>query len=255
MKLRVIQWNIKINSTIDRIVDFLKTKTTDNCIINLQEVSINSFNILKEKVSDMAAFSLDLRKPGMYEGKNRKMGIATLVIGGEISTTELLDNTVFPERSLLTKIMFGNKNIMNLTFHSLTGVDYRKAKSSNFASIASYLSLNTIDLFTCDANEPKVDSFDDDLIECFNNCDKGDKAGLLFGKNRIHDFIDSYKYYAKSNNFELHTGYSYITGKNFKRYDCIYGNKKWIIEDSKCYYEESINASSDHGMVVTDYII
>jgi len=255
MKLRIIQWNLKINSSIDKIIEFLKLNLTENCIINLQEVSVNSFLKLKELIGINIAFSLDFRTPGVYEGKNRKMGVATLVFGGLITKKGILENTVFPERSLLTEILIGDVKITNLTFHSLTGVDYKKAKSSNFASIASYLSTNTIDLFTCDANEPKVDSFNDELIECFDNRDKGEKAGLLFGKNRVHDFVDSYKAYAKNCNSELSSGYTHITGKKPKRYDFIYGNKNWKIQNSKCYYKESIIATSDHAILITDYEI
>jgi len=250
-----MQWNIKINCKVEKIVEFIQSNINDSCIVNLQEVSSNSFSQIKEILINNAVFSLDFRTPGIYEGRNRKMGVATLVSGGQIKNKGLLNNTVFPERSLVTEIEFGNVNITNLTFHSLTGVDYKKAKSSNFASIASYLATHSIDLFTCDANEPKVDSFDDNLIECFDNRDKGENAGLLFGKNRIHDLVDSYKSYAKINNLELNNGYTHITGKIPKRYDFIYGNKSWQIQSSKSYYQESLNASSDHGMVITDYII
>jgi hypothetical protein len=255
MNIRIIQWNIKFNCSIEKIIDLLKLYITDNCIINLQEVSQNSILQLKESNSLDYAYSLDLRTPGIYESKNRKMGVATFVAGGIILKKGLLNNTVFPERTLLTGIKFEEATITNLTFHSLTGVDYKKAKSSNFASIASFLYLHSIDLFTCDANEPKVDSYDEQLIECFDNRDKGKNASLLFGKNKVHDFVDSYKAYAKSVNLSIDSGFTHITGKKPKRYDFIYGNKNWKILSSTSYYKEAVNATSDHAILITDYSI
>lgn len=255
MELRVIQWNIKINCQIDKILEYLKIFIKPNTVINLQEVSKNASIKISEESKTNMEFSLDYREPGLYEGRNRKMGVMTIVYGGTINKTALLDMTVFPERSLATTIDFKEVTIENLTFHSLTGVDYKKAKSSNFASIASYLDKSKVDLLTCDANEPKIDSFDENLIECFDNKDKGKNASYLFGMNRMHQLIDSYKFYADKTNVKLESGYTHITGGNRKRYDFIYGNPKWEILKSETNYEESLNATSDHAILVTDYLI
>ncbi len=46
-----------------------------------------------------------------------------------------------------------------------------------------------------------------------------------------------------------------LNGGKKKRYDFVYCNKAWKIVSSKVYYEDAIEAGSDHGMVVTDVVI
>ena len=138
---RVIQWNVKINSDPELIIECLKNNSGNKyTIINLQEVSEKLMDCIKENFKDSYfAYSLEYRKPGHFEGKNRKMGVATIIIGGKINKADILNETVFPERTLYSEIEINKKIVKNLTFHSLTGCDYKKAKSSNFASIASFL--------------------------------------------------------------------------------------------------------------------
>jgi hypothetical protein len=47
MKLRIIQWNIKINSKTDGIAEFLLSKLEGNTVVGLQEVSETAY----EKIS------------------------------------------------------------------------------------------------------------------------------------------------------------------------------------------------------------
>ena len=251
MKLQLIQWNIKINSNVDKIIEYLNLKIQESAIINLQEVSMNNYQKIYESLKIDSLYSLNFRKPGKYEGKNRYMGVMTLVNVGEIVTSQLINSSIFPERTLYSAIDIGGILISNLNFHSLTGVDYKKAKSSNFASIASFLSGNNVDIISCDANEPNIDSFNDDEIECFDNRDKGKMANLLFGKEKIHSLVDSYKQYCRSKNEKIETGYSHITGGKKKRYDFIYCKKEWKILCSESNYQESIKYTSDHALIET----
>lgn len=252
MQVRVIQWNVKIGSNSRKICDFLKSKIEGHTIINLQEVSEQAAEEIAAALAIGYAYSLHLRRPGKFEGKNRKMGVMTLVSGGEILSKSLIESSVFPERTLVTTVLVAGMRIENLTFHSLTGVDYKKAKSSNFASIASYLDGKIIDLITCDANEPKVDSLLDEDLQFFDNRDKGKNAALLFGASRVHGLVDSYKSYAKRSSLELSQGFTHITGKKERRYDFIYCRPDWNIVHAESEYSESINATSDHAIVISD---
>lgn len=69
MKLRIIQWNIKINCNIERVIDFINKNITEKCIINLQEVSINNYNQLIDRINNNSAFSLSLRTPDLTPKK------------------------------------------------------------------------------------------------------------------------------------------------------------------------------------------
>ena len=254
MQIRVIQWNISVKSQISKVIEFIGKNITDKCLVNLQEVTEDSFKQLEKSLTDNAAFSLDYRIPGVYEGRNRKMGVATLLFGGSIERASLLDRSVFPERTLITEVKMGERIVRNFAFHSLTGVDYKKAKSSNFASIATFLASNgDIDFFSCDANEPKKDSIHDGQLEFYDNRDKGRNASLLFGKDKVHGLTDSYKECSKRTVRNLSDGFTYITGKVRRRYDHVYHNPKWKVVFAESLYQESTEASSDHAMVICDY--
>ena len=207
MNIRVIQWNISFKCNPEKIAELLSRNIRGYTIINLQEVLETTYSKISSLLcASDSAYSLDFRKAGAYEGKNRKMGVATFVFGGRISCNELVSRSVFPERALFSKIKFQDKDVSVLNFHSLTGVDYKKAKSSNFASIADYIhDCPEMDFFTCDANEPKVDSLNDEKIEFWNNRDKGFNAGLLFGKTTAHSMHDAYKTYLSNNNIDVQT--------------------------------------------------
>jgi len=206
-----------------------------------------------------SAFSLDLREPGKYEGKNRSLGVATLSFGIELCSFELLNRSVFPERTLFSKLKYLDCSLFVLNYHSLTGVDYKKAKSSNFATIADFMEQNDniLDFACFDANEPEIDSMNVDELKFWDNRDKGYNAGLILGKNKVHCLEDSYVRFLKMKNVHIETNpltTSHKTGENMRRYDYILSSKKW----SPCYidypYESSLIASSDHSIVVGDFI-
>jgi len=258
MNIRLIQWNISFKSNADEISDYLAKNIQGETVINLQEVLASSHKKISAILQpDSAAFSLDHRKPGNNEGKNRKMGVATYVFGGTITNSDLISRSVFPERTLFTSLKFKNTCVNNLNFHSLTGVDYKKAKTSNFASIADFIQEMNLDFFTCDANEPKTDSLHDDDIAFFNNKDNGVNAGLIFGANKVHNLKDAFKVYLETNNQKTNTeplAISHIISKKFnRRYDHIYCNNNWQPSIVTYPYKDSIMATSDHSAVIGDF--
>ncbi len=262
MNIRVIQWNIYLNSNAEKIAQYLAKKINGYTIINLQEVrETTNSKILTILQPDDSAYSLDKRTPGKFEGKNRKLGVATYVFGGKIKESNLLYRSVFPERTLFTILCFEKTNIRTLNFHSLTGVGYKKGKSSNFASIADFIHDSSLDLFTCDANEPQFDSLNDSDIEFFDNGDKGKKASLIFGKNKVHNLHDAFKLYLLNNGNVSHDeplATSYITNgktKTKRRYDHIYCKSSWEINNISYPFDKSKIASSDHSSVIGDFTI
>ena len=258
MNIRVIQWNISFKAKADEIAEYLTNKIQGETIINLQEVIESTHKKISAILQpDGEVFSLDLRKPGNNEGKNRKMGVATYVFGGAITNSDLISRSIFPERTLFTSLKFKNVSVNNLNFHSLTGVDYKKAKSSNFSSIADFIQEENLDFFTCDANEPKTDSLNDDDIVFFDNKDKGINAGLIFGANKVHHLKDAFKIHLKNNNQKTNAeplAISHIISKKFnRRYDHIYCNSNWQPKIVTYPYNDSIMASSDHSAVIGDF--
>ena len=185
------------------------------------------------------------------------MGVGTYLIDGTIESSGLLDRTIFPERTLYVESIFNSQTIKTLNFHSLTGSGYKKAKPSNFASIADFLyQQNCLDFFSCDANEPKVDSLFDSELEFWNNHDKGHNASLLFGQNRVHELGDSLREFLVKRGQTVTSNplvISHETRNNKRRYDFIYNSVRWTPLNIEYPYKESLNASSDHSMVIGDY--
>ncbi|KGE88590.1 MAG: hypothetical protein ACE362_08360 [Phaeodactylibacter xiamenensis] len=251
MEIKVIQWNISYNCKTDKISAFLNEKIEGHTIICLQEVLESFKNDIVEQLNPTDyKFSLDLRKPGKLEGRNRKLGLLTMSFGGTISISHLLERSLLPERTLATTIEFEKIKIKILSFHSLTGVDYKRGKSSQFASIAEYLMENEVDFFCCDANEPRTDSFELSELEFWDNGDKGKFPSLIFGTEKVHKLTDS----IQSIKHELtELPVSYKTGKTFRRYDFIYRSEKWIVKKLEYLYEEALEATSDHALVLGTY--
>jgi hypothetical protein len=262
VKIRIIQWNISFNCTAHKIAGYIAQSILGPTIVNLQEVSEKAYQEISSilKTTD-AAYSIDLRRPGRCEGKNRTMGVATFVFGGKIEHYDLIYRSVFPERTLFSTIQFEKRKISVLNFHSLTGVDYKKAKSSNFASIADFIAEkgDTLDFFVCDANEPKTDALDDNEVEFWprGGRDKGFNANMIFGLNKVHTLRDAYKIHIQKSKLPIQTkplATSHVNGGSHKRYDFIYCSKEWDVLHVSYPYEESVSASSDHSIVIGDFL-
>lgn len=267
MTLRVLQWNISTMSRPKAIADFIKKRVDRGpVIVCLEEVRRSSYDKLVDSLNPQSScLSLDLRLPGKNEGKERGTGVAVLGFGLPIVSLELMDRAVFPERTLFVLLGGAFGPIRVAAFHSLTGVGYRKAKASNFASIADYLQLHGAELdFLCfDANEPKHDSMDPDKLEFSLLSDKGKvkKLALIMGNQKVHKLCDSYVAYLRSRG-EVVTrdplAVSYKTGtpkkkQVEKRYDYVMQSLRWRVTNCEYPYDESIKATSDHSAVIADY--
>jgi len=257
MRVRVVQWNIRMNSDARSISERLRLATQSPTILHLQEVSESAFAALCEHLDpDGCSFSLDHRPPGKNEGRNRRMGVATLTFGAGIVEAFLVKRSVFPERTLVAEIEILGWKVRTINFHSLTGVDYKKAKSSNFASIADFVESEIIDFLCCDANEPKTDSMLEAEVEFFDNRDKGRCAAMLFGCDARHGLLDSYKTHLRSTGAEVKTSplaTSYLVAGRPRRYDHIFHSPRWQVEAMSYDYDSAIRASSDHAVVVADF--
>ena len=255
--VRVVQWNIRINSDACAISERLREATQFPAIVHLQEVSQSAVALISKQLEpDSCAFSLIHRPPGKNEGRNRRMGVATLTFRGKIVNAVLVDRAVFPERTLVTEVEIAGSRVRSLNFHSLTGVDYKKAKSSNFASIADYLESCDIDFLCCDANEPKTDSMCEADVEYFDNRDKGSCAAMVFGAGSRHGLLDSYKTHLRNTGAEVNKSplaTSHLVAGHPRRYDHIFHAPRWHVMAMSYDYDSAVCASSDHAIVVADF--
>ena len=243
---------------IEPKIDLLKNYFEKNTIICLNEVQNNIFQNILEKLSpEFYSYSLDKRIPGKNEGRNRKLGVCIIGNSFKIIENGIADRTLFPERTNYAFLENINKKIKIFSFHSITGCDYKKAKSSNFASIADFIELNNFDFITFDANEPKVDVLDENKLEFYDNKDKGKNAGLILGANRVHTLNDSLRAWHLQNNIFNENdplSISFKTKTESKRYDYIYYEPSlWKIINIKYDYDNAVKAESDHAIIISEY--
>jgi len=267
--LRVVHWNVYGASDPGNIANFVSERIGRGpTIVCLQDIKRASYNVLVGLLKPASSrFSLDLREPSRNEGDERTMGIAMFGFGLPISSLELLDRTLYPERTF--SVLFGGAfgPIRVVAFDSLAGIgrEYPVAKASNFASIADYLQLHGAELdFLCfDANGPKHDSMDPGKLEFSLLSDKGKvkKLALIMGSQKVHKLSDSYVEYLRSRG-EAPTrdplAVSYKTGRPKKkqvekRYDYIMNARRWRVTHCEYPYEESVAATANHSAVVADF--
>ena len=253
----VIQWNVSLKSNPVLVFDLLKyTLQHNNGIVCLQEVREECYDyLINQNYFTDSAYSLNIRKPGKNEGINRKMGVTVLTKGSRIESSQTLERSLFPERTLYVNLRYAEEEINVVTFHSLTGIGYKKAKSANFAAIADFLEEHDehIDFVCCDMNEPYKDSLEETKLEFFDNGDKGRNASLILGINKVHTKNDGYITYLKEKNIAVNKqplAVSHIANGEKRRYDYILHSKKWKPVNLEYKYKEGIKHSSDHALVI-----
>lgn len=262
MKIRVIQWNIRHNCKADLISSYLASCIGDTpTVVCLNEVTESTFETIGQELDQMRSdFSLRHREPGRYEGAERALGVAVFANTDYDLETELIWRAVFPERSMVFSARFESVRVRVAAFHSLTGVGYKKAKASNFAAIADFLSHNTdIDFVCCDANEPMVDSVDLAKREFWaKNGDKGKMASFILGPDAVHGLSDSLVVSLTNKGGHEDRNplrVSHRTRNIPRRYDHILHSDRWGVESVEYDYDGAIAASSDHAAVIADFLL
>lgn len=224
-----MQWNISFLGLIEKKIKFIKEKiSNERCIFVLEELKQKDFEAIKNNINFNFVYSLDIRQPGKLEAGNRGLGVLIAYSKDiDILNYGLIERSLFPERTLFAEFKLGNNKINILGFHALTGVDYKKAKSAQFASIADFLNENELDFMCFDANEPRLDNYDISKLEFFDQKgDKGKSASHILGANKTHKLKDAFREYILEdgesylNRSPLETSFV-VTGGVAKRYDYI----------------------------------
>jgi endonuclease/exonuclease/phosphatase family metal-dependent hydrolase len=276
---RVIDWNLSYHGKTKEKIELLKAVIEEvngeyPCVVALQEVTERAYSdILEEGLFQSHCYSLQLRQPGKFEGNNRGLGCFIGSTGGiGINSFSLIDRALFPERALCANMKLEEKEFEIISFHSLTGVVFKKGKSAQFASLADYLheKKDSPIILCCDLNEPKVDHSNTDDIECFDQLgDKGKYASYILKPDGVHNLKDAYRLWLdqnqeeyvrikeKQNNCEdldyapLTVSHTLRGGKD-KRYDYIMISPHFKVVSMDYRYEDALKYGSDHAVLVAD---
>lgn len=261
--MRIIHWNIRYNSTKEKIVEAIKQLIDDkDTIICLQEVipSVKQYIVQElfqynSAAANRCVYSLDYRQPGKYDGQNRTLGI--LMICSEsmyVVDAGVLNRCPLPDRTLFAEILYKGEIVKVLSVHSITGCGYKKAKSNQYFALAEAIDEFKPDIVTIDANEPDVDHWDLNQIKFYDQ--NGGGAKTFFLAMGSAGMTDTYYVHYDRCQFELGkplTASVYVNNKGYCRYDFIYARtNRFTVEKSEYLYQMAIEASSDHAVVVAE---
>ncbi len=278
--LRVINWNIsyQLNNPKTKLLKSAINEVAYPCIVALEEVSEVTYrDICDNEVLKSCIFSLDYRKPGKFEGRERALGCLVACVGdAEIVSSSIIERAPFPERTLSAKIRVTGKIFELVCFHSLVGIAYGKTKSAQFAAITDYLHdcRGRPVIFCGDAEEPKVDHYDLRKTVFFDQKgDAGKPARTLLGSSKAHNLKDAYRIWLTQSSgkgkeaFDKIKRYqdekkkglessplavSHISGGKKKRYDYLFVSPDWDVDNIEYRYAKAIVAGSNHAMLVAD---
>ena len=248
----IINWNLSYANNNDNKFSYLYDSLKKYTVIILEEVTPKHYKELKEVFVGMnIEYSLNYRKPGKYDSKQRQLGVAIITSKDlPIISAKCLDRCLLPDRTLLVEAKYKERVIKIMGLHSITGCDHKKAKSIQFLSFAEAIDKYKPDIVGVDANEPDVDHYDVDCMKFFINKDKGIGAQTFFKVLKENKLIDAYsKVFNKEEYKEgkpLAVSHK-INKKIDKRFDFIFTNK--AVRSCLYKYDEGIQYGSDHAIV------
>ncbi len=260
--MRIIHWNISYNCHKEKVAAFVSEQIADgSTVICLQEVTESSYDCIRESLPAgcSSVYSLDFRKPGKYDGKNRHLGVM-IIIPKSMAIVEsgVIERTVFPDRTAYVKVAYSGAEYKILSLHSITGCAYGKAKSTQFYAFAETIEALRPDIVTFDANEPAKDHYEISQMEFFDNGDKGEGARTFFDSLLTSGLSDAFATNYDKNQYvdgQPLTTSHIIHGKINRRYDFTFVDEsRMSVSSCKYQYDKGCELSSDHAIIVTETI-
>lgn len=251
--MRLINWNLSYQHKIEPKIEYLKSFMNHETIVVLQETVPHYVDELRSQFENSynLYYSLDLRQPSEFDGKERKLGVMVIIPKSiKVIKHDLLTRTPFPERTIYIEFEFENEVFSLFGLHSLTGVDYKKTKSVQFYTFAESVVRYKPDIVMIDANEPKIDHPDINQVEYFDNRDNGKGARSFFDNMYGLGLADPLRKIHPIKTIPLTVSHK-VNKKFERRYDYIFVNQdKFEIIDINYYYDKAILVGSDHALVV-----
>ena len=252
--MNIIEWNIGYGANPEIIFKELEKYMNDTFIFMILEVVPQAY----EKFTNMFAgkatleYSLDYRKPGKYDGKNRKLGVM-IATSKDINVKDagVFDRTLYPDRTLYECIEVDGRNLKIVALHSITGCSHLSSKSINFCSFAEVIDDFKPDIVAMDANEPETDHFEIKNMKFFERNGKG--ARIFFEALDDLGLRDSFTINYDVNRFVEGmplTISHMINGKKPVRYDFVFVNEKIEVHDVSYDYDAAKKATADHAIIL-----
>lgn len=249
----IYNWNLSYTGDATNRLNYLFSLFKKDTICILEEVTPDHYYKLCSIFSDAnIEYSLDYRKPGKYDTKQRQLGVCIITSKDiEILNAKCLERCLLPDRTLLVDIKVNSNELRVMGLHSITGCDHKKAKSIQFLSFAEAIDEYKPDIVAFDANEPEADHYDVEQMTFFKgNRDKGMGAKTFFYSLGQHELYDSYVMHYDSIDYvegEPLAVSHVINGEINRRYDFVFTNR--YVVNSKYLYKEAVEVGSDHALI------
>jgi len=199
---------------------------------------------------------LEIRSPGKFDGKARRLGVM-FIFSKDITVTTygVCERTLLPERTLWADFEIDQRSYKVVAYHSVTGCDYKKAKSLNFNAFSEWIDENAPDIVMMDANEPESDHYEISKMKFFDN--KGNGAEMLFNTLDQMNYKDCLSSVYDINNYiegqPLAVSHIIKGCRKPKRYDFIFVNADVFAPvETEYMYDKAVEATADHAIVVSD---
>lgn len=255
--MKIIDWNICYQGTPELKINFLKSVIgADSFIAILQEVTPSQYELFKSNFNNIR-YSLDYRKPGSFDTRQRKLGI-TIICSDDIKikSADVLNRALLPDRTLMIDIEYKGSMLRVMGLHSITGVAHKQAKSMQFLSWAEAVDAFKPDIVAFDANEPAKDHYDIEQMKFFAQSPKENGYGArTFFKTLKNAWLTD----ALTVNYDpegfvegkpLAMSHHIVRGDQRKRYDFIFTSKAINVSECEYYYAEAVKAGSDHALIL-----
>lgn len=256
--MRIVDWNFSYaGDTAQKIEYLLSLLGGDDCVM-LQEVKPHAYELIRSSLQDKyhLLYSLNYRKPGKYDSDARKLGVLIIVPRyALIEETGVIERSLFPDRTMFVTITLNGNRYKMVALHSITGCDYKKAKSVQFQAFAEFVDAYQPDIIGIDANEPLADHWDISQMVFYKN---GPGAKIFFETMAKIGLVDSY---VVANNvtrclagLPLATSH-HVRKKGDVRYDFLFVRKDIKIYKMEYQFNEATAAGSDHALLLCDVTI
>lgn len=257
--MKIIDWNICYMGSPELKINYMKSVLgTDSFIAVLQEVTPSQYELFKSNFRNIR-YSLDYRKPGHYDTRQRKLGVAIVCSDDiKIKSADVLKRTLLPDRTLMLDIEYKGSMLRVMGLHSITGIAHKQAKSIQFLSWAEAIDCFKPDIVAFDANEPAKDHYDVEQMEFFaqSKRENGYGAKTFFNTLTATGLTDAFTAnYDQSEYVEeepLAVSHIIKRGKHKRRYDFIFANDRLKISSCEYNYDDAVKAGSDHAIITTD---
>ena len=256
--MRIIDWNISYSGDTTPKIEYLLSLLSDEVCVMLQEVKPHIYEYIRNAIGQNyhLLYSLNYRKPSNYDSGARKLGVLIIVSGEAIiKNAGVIERSLFPDRTMYASVDLNGTQYKLLALHSITGCDYKKAKSVQFDTFSEFVDKYQPDVIGIDANEPRFDHYDISQMRFYDN---GPGAKTFFETIEKNGLLDSYV--AANHITECTEGLPLITSHHIRRkgnvrYDFLFVKNHIKIERMEYQFDQAISAGSDHALLLCDTVV